>query len=121
MGDEALRDIVDFYTHAKEESRLGAGSSQLEFERTKELLRRFLPIPPAVVVDVGGASGPYAFWLASLGYEVHLLDATPRLVELARQQDSSASHRHASIAVGDARRLPFDETSVDAVRTRRTA
>ena len=69
-----LREIVEFYTLTDEEARLGKGSSQLEFERTKELLLRFLPPPPAVVVDVGGASGPYAFWLAGLGYRVHLVD-----------------------------------------------
>jgi ubiquinone/menaquinone biosynthesis C-methylase UbiE len=113
MADESLREVVDFYTGTQEESRLGAGSSRLEFERTKELIQRFLPVPPARVVDVGGASGPYAFWLASLGYDVHLVDATPRLVDVARQQD--AYHRLASIAVGDARRLSFDENSVDAV------
>ena len=115
MADESLREIVDFYSKTQEESRLGAGSSQLEFERTKGLVRRFLPVAPAQVVDIGGASGPYAFWLASLGYDVHLVDATPRLVDVARQQDADAAHRLASIAVGDARRLPFDETSVDAV------
>jgi ubiquinone/menaquinone biosynthesis C-methylase UbiE len=115
MADKALRDIVDFYTRTSEESRLGAGSSQLEFERTKELVRRFLPAPPARLVDVGGASGAYAFWLASLGYEVHLVDATPRLVEVAQRQDDEASHRLASIAVGDARGLLFAESSVDAV------
>jgi ubiquinone/menaquinone biosynthesis C-methylase UbiE len=115
MNDESLREIVNFYTETNEESRLGVGSSQLEFGRTKELIRRFLPIPPAQVIDVGGASGLYAFWLASLGYQVHLIDATPRLVDVARQQQDDATHRLESIAVGDARHLSFDETSVDAV------
>lgn len=115
MADESLRDIVDFYTKTNEESRLEAGSSQLEFERTKELVHRFLPAAPAQVLDVGGASGPYAFWLARLGYDVHLVDATPRLVDVARQQDAEASRRLASIAVGDARHLSFDEASIDAV------
>ena len=115
MADESLREIVDFYTGTTEELRLRSGSSQLEFERTKELLHRFMPVPPARVVDVGGASGPYAFWLASLGYDVHLIDVTPRLVDVALQQNAEAPHRLASIAVGDARRLSFDERSVDAV------
>ena len=115
MADESLREIVEFYTGTEEESRLGAGSSQLEFERTKELVRRFLPAAPAQVVDVGGASGPYAFWLARSGYDVHLVDVTPRLVEVARQQDADAACRLASIAVGDARRLSFDAASIDAV------
>ena len=115
MKDESLREIVNFYTETNEEFRLGAGPSQLEFERTKELIRRFLPVPPAQVIDVGGASGAYAFWLASLGYQVHLIDVTPRLVDVARLQHDDAAHRLGSIVVGDARRLPFDETSVDAV------
>jgi len=67
VSDDSLRDVVDFYTQTHEEDRLAAGSSLLEFEPTKELLRRFLPLPPATVMDVGGASGAYAFWLAGLG------------------------------------------------------
>jgi ubiquinone/menaquinone biosynthesis C-methylase UbiE len=115
MPNESLRDVIDFYTNTAEESRLGAGVPLLEFERTRELLRRFLSPPPLRVIDVGGAAGPYAFWLADLGYEVHLIDATSRLVEVARQHDGKATRRLASIDEGDARRLPFDDASVDAV------
>jgi len=115
MMNEPLQEIVDYYTSTAEESRLTEGSAQLEFERTKELLGRVLPGPPAQVVDVGGAAGAYAFWLASLGYAVHLVDATPRLVEVAERHDATCSQRLASIAVGDARRLSFADGSVDAV------
>ena len=115
MADESSQEVINFYTGTQEESRLEAGSSQLEFERTKELIRRFLSVPPALVIHVGGASGPYAFWLASLGYGVHLVDATPRLVDVARQQNADSSHCLLSIAVGDARRLSFNDNSVDAV------
>jgi ubiquinone/menaquinone biosynthesis C-methylase UbiE len=115
MADDCLREVVKFYTNTEEEVRLGVGSAQLEFERTKELIRRLLPNPPAQVIDLGGGSGPYAFWLASLGYQVHLVDATPRLVSVAREQDARTSHHLSSIAVGDARRLAFDNDSVDAV------
>jgi SAM-dependent methyltransferase len=101
------REIVDYYTHVPEESRLKAGSSQLEFERTKELIRRFLPLPPAQIVDVGGGSGPYAFWLASLGHSVRLVDATARLLEEARRQNDASPQPLTSIAVGDARRRYF--------------
>lgn len=115
MGSGSLREVVDFYTQTSEELRLGEGSSQLEFERTRQLICRFFPAPPARILDVGGAAGRYAFWLAGLGYEVHLVDATPRLVDLARRENDNATHRLASIAVGDARGLPFDERSIDAV------
>jgi SAM-dependent methyltransferase len=109
------REVIDYYTHFAEESRLGVGSSQLEFERTKELLRRVLPAPPADVADIGGAAGAYAFWLAGLGYSVHLVDATPRLVEEARRRNADAAQLLASIAVGDGRRLPLPDASVDVV------
>jgi ubiquinone/menaquinone biosynthesis C-methylase UbiE len=115
MADDSLREIVDFYTTTDEASRLGSGSAQLEFERTKDLIRRFLPPPPAQIADVGGASGPYAFWLSDLGYDVHLVDATPRLVDVAPRHDNEAPRQLASIAVGDARHLSFDAASLDAV------
>jgi hypothetical protein len=35
------------------------------------------------VLDVGGAAGAYLLWVASLGYEVHLLDTATRLVDEA--------------------------------------
>src|SRR5690348_17196022 len=98
MSMTPLREIVDYYTRVAEESRLQNGPAQLECERTKELLLRFLPRPPAVIVDVGGAAGAYAFWLARLGYAVHLVDATPRLVEGAVRQNASTESPLASLA-----------------------
>jgi ubiquinone/menaquinone biosynthesis C-methylase UbiE len=115
MSIAPLREIVDYYTRFAEESRLETGSAQLEFERTKELILRFIPPPPAQIVDVGGASGSYAFWLASLGYSVHLIDATPRLVEDATRRNVSAECQLASVAVGDARQLPRPAASADVV------
>jgi SAM-dependent methyltransferase len=63
------------------------------------------------VLDVGGAAGAYAFWLANLGYEVHLLDATPRLVDVARRRNEGASSPLASCRVADARALPVADNS----------
>lgn len=115
MGDDFIREIVEFYTETLEEDRLSAGRPQLEFERTKELLGRCLPTPPARIVDVGGAAGSYAFWLASQGYVVHLVDATPRLVDAAERHNAGCVQPLASITVGDARNLSLDDNSVDAV------
>ena len=49
-------EVLAYYARFSEESRLGFGSSRLEFERTTEILARVLPGPPARVVDVGGAA-----------------------------------------------------------------
>jgi hypothetical protein len=48
--------------------------NRLELLRTRELLQRQLPSPPAVVLDVGGGTGVRAAWLAGRGYRVHLVD-----------------------------------------------
>jgi SAM-dependent methyltransferase len=73
------------------------------------LLERFLPGPPARVLDVGGASGVYASWLSGRGYQVHLIDPVP-----LHRERAMADGRF-SVAPGDARGLAEDDGSYDAV------
>lgn len=87
----------------------------LEKIRTQELIQRFIPKPPATVIDVGGAAGVYAFWLADAGYDVHLLDITPRLVRAAQRLNTSRPCALRSCEVGDARSLHFEDASADSV------
>jgi SAM-dependent methyltransferase len=109
-------EILAYYNQGTEAERLAHGAGRLELARTQELLRRYLPPVPAVVYDVGGGSGAYACWLAALGYEVHLLDLMPLHVEQAQQASArQPKHPLASAEVGDARRLPRGDGSVDAV------
>ena len=115
MGIEPLRDVVEYYQQYAEESRLQQGPSQLELERTRDILSRVLPAPPARVVDVGGAAGVYSAWLAAGGYDVRLLDASPRLVAEARTRNASLSRKISALDVGDARALPYEDGSADAV------
>jgi ubiquinone/menaquinone biosynthesis C-methylase UbiE len=83
--------------------------NRLELLRTRELLQRQLPLPPAVVLDVGGGTGVHAAWLAGRGYRVHLVDVAPGHVRAALE------HEHLTAEVGDARRLTQSDASVDAV------
>jgi ubiquinone/menaquinone biosynthesis C-methylase UbiE len=84
--------------------------------RTQELLARYLPPPPATVLDVGGGAGVYAFWLAERGYRVHLIDGIPRHIEQAREvaQDKPET-KLASLKLGDARKLDHADSSADGV------
>lgn len=107
-------EVTNYYQQFDEDSRLQTGAFQLEFARTQELILRHLPPAPAVVVDVGGGSGIYSCWLASVGYEVHLVDASPKLVEQARRRSAQQKHPIASIHLGDARQLDFADNSADA-------
>jgi ubiquinone/menaquinone biosynthesis C-methylase UbiE len=109
------RDIADFYQRTPEEARLQQGPFQLEEARTRELIQRFAPPPPAVVLDVGGAAGAYALWLAEAGYTVHLVDAAPRLVAEAERRSLAARRPLASCRVGDARALGLPDQTADVV------
>ncbi|HEV2670658.1 MAG TPA: methyltransferase domain-containing protein [Gemmatimonadales bacterium] len=105
--------VARYYDRAPEEDRLKYGAALLEEARTRELIQRHAPGPPAIVLDVGGGAGAYSFWLADLGYSVHLVDAAPRLI--AEAQRRAAPGQLASSRVGDARALEFPDAHADLV------
>lgn len=104
-----------FYSEYDEAGRLENGLFSLERDRTRDVLERTLSPPPAVIADVGGGPGAYAFWLAARGFSVHLVDLVPKHVSQAWERSEKGPHRLASIAVGDARQLELDDASADAV------
>ena len=102
--------IIRYYEEYDEHSRLTGAYGGLEFTRTMDLLLRHLPSPPARILDIGGATGPYSEALARRGYEAHLLDPIPKHVEAARTRSGVAS-----AVAGDARNLHWPDGFADAV------
>ena len=100
-----MDDIVSHYTTGTERARLTSGIGLLERERMLEILERFLPEPPATILDVGGGPGVHAFALAERGYQVQLFDLTPAHVEQARQLTPDALRPRIEARLGDARKL----------------
>jgi SAM-dependent methyltransferase len=98
-------DIRTYYNRGGERNRL---DGSLELLRTKALLERLLPAAPARVLDVGGAFGVYATWLAERGYHVKVIDPVPLHVKSVRDNGITADE-------GDARDLPELDESWDAV------
>ena len=77
--------FMSYYNKGLEDARLELESNKLEKIRTLDLLERHLPKPPAVILDIGGATGVYSFILSDLGYEVHLIDAMPLHITQAKE------------------------------------
>jgi SAM-dependent methyltransferase len=100
-------EITAYYDRGEEAGRLDEWG-RLERLRTQALLARYLPPPPAVVLDVGGGAGAYAVWLAGLGYDVTLIEPVALHVEQARAAGVRAE-------LGDARALDTADESADAV------
>ena len=113
---ELASEIIEHYESMDEALRLDKPENQIERLRTQELLHRYLPPPPAVILDIGGGAGVHAFWLADRGYQVHLVDGVPLHIS---QAEEAASQRGgpplASISLGDARQVDHPESSVDGV------
>jgi ubiquinone/menaquinone biosynthesis C-methylase UbiE len=109
------KEVESHYLESRERERLSADRGELERLRTEAILARDLPPSPAVVVDVGGAAGVYAFPLAKQGYEVHLIDPVELHLEQARSHAAASGVALASIALGDARKLEFPTGGADAV------
>lgn len=113
---DPLPEVTAHYEVSDEAGRLLQVTGQLEAARTREILTRYLPAPPAVILDVGGGAGIYALWLAKLGYAVHLIDPTPKHVEQARVASAAQpAHPLASAEIGDARALEWPDASADVV------
>jgi SAM-dependent methyltransferase len=112
-GDPKLTAMRAHYDRGKELGRLVEPTGKLEFERTKEIILRQLPPPPALVADIGGGPGRYALWLAQLGYQVVHRDLMPLHVEQLRR--AARGNPRIQAAVGDARQLDLASDSADAV------
>ena len=108
--DDPLDDVVQHYEGVTEEDRLTAGLHQLELLRTQEILTRYLPPAPARIIDIGGATGVHARWLAEAGFRVHIVDVTPRHVAKAKED---LVRLRVTAEIGDARHLPAETASYD--------
>lgn len=109
-------DVLKWYNAGIERNRLRVGVGRIEWERTREILLERLPKPPAVIYDIGGGYGEYAWWLASLGYEVVLFDMSER--NIAMSADLAEEYPGVSLKgamVCDARSIPMPEKSADGI------
>lgn len=109
MVDDA--DLHAYYARDNERDRLATGVGRLEFVRTLSVIQRTLPVPPATIADIGGGPGRYTDWLVERGYKVIHRDIVPAHVDHVRQRHGEA----VDSAVGDARQLDLENSSVDLV------
>ncbi len=105
--------IAHYEREYDESNRIVGGLGQLELLRTKEVIARHLPSTPLRILDVGGGTGVHAEWLAEQGHEVVVIDPIARHVDQARAL--AANGLRVSAERGDARSLPVEDATFDAV------
>ena len=84
------KEVEAHYLETRESERLSGAHGELEWLRTLEILARALPPAPALIFDIGGAAGAYAFPLSERGYVVHLIDPVDIHLEQAKARSTSS-------------------------------
>ena len=110
---EIPKEIYNHYAAGKEHNRLKKIKGILEFQRSKQIISRYLENVNLRILDIGGGTGIYSKWLASLGHEVYLVDPMPTLIQKAREFDSKQLIKE--ISIGDIRNLKYQNNKFDLI------
>jgi len=110
---EIQNEIYRHYEEIDEDGRLKRTKGILEFERSKQIIIRFLYKENLKILDIGGGTGVYSFWLAELGHEVTLIDPMPNLIEIAKKH--SKKNLLKNITIGDVRKIKEKDNSFDLI------
>jgi ubiquinone/menaquinone biosynthesis C-methylase UbiE len=109
------KEVLEYYNGGAEIGRLERGIGKIEYERTKEIISRYLPNKKIIIYDIGGGVGVYAKWLGTLGHEVHLIELSPNAVEYAKKNNELEGSPITSIETGDARYIKRQDESADII------
>jgi ubiquinone/menaquinone biosynthesis C-methylase UbiE len=106
--------IINHYENINNEHIRHEGNP-VEKLRTQEIISRYIQSPSEKILDVGGGTGIYSFWLHDLGHELHMVDIVPTHVEQAKKIAVSSERQLGSILLGDARQLNYEDGYFDMV------
>ena len=109
-------EVANAYNEGIEKGQLRTDLGLIEFARTCEILLEQLPPAPAVIYDIGGAYGEYAWWLAAHGYHVYLYDLAEKNIEMAHEM--AIEYPGCSLCameIADARCIDRPAESADAI------
>ena len=121
MGADEIKEMVKkHYTEygmGEWERLFGHPYRQLEFDTTMHFLKKYLP-EKGLVLDAGGGPGRYTIELAKMGWNVILLDLTPKLLEIARGKikEAEVEKQVKQVVEGSVDNLSmFEDEAFDAV------
>ena len=103
--------IKSYYAGGVEKQRLIV--DKLEGIRSKEIIERYLPAQKADIIDIGGATGFYSFWLQQMGHRVTLVDLSPENIDAAKAHSKESGINLAGYEVGDATNMSFGGNQFD--------
>ena len=82
----------------------------------KSLAEAFLHLLPSMVIaDLGAGDGSFALLLAPSATRVIAVDASPKMLEVGREQALRSGIQNVEFRLGDMEELPIDDAAVDLV------
>jgi SAM-dependent methyltransferase len=99
--------VRSHYDRNPESLRLLGSPGRLEFERTKALIARSLPPGKLDILDLGGATGAYSFWLSEMGHRLTLIDISDEQIRLTRHENARRKNPLVDIRRADAREVSY--------------
>ncbi len=104
-----FRRINAYYQKFNEWSRLDSPAGQLELKIVIEVIEKNIPAN-AEIFDLGGGAGRYSYELALKGYQMHLADLSPELIEIAREKLSEFGGKDNIYSIGIANAIDLSNT-----------
>lgn len=80
-----LNKVKNYYKKRTEIEWKRLDRYRMEFEITKKILRKNIPLTAKKICDIGGGPGKYSFYLAKLGYEITLVDLVNENIAYAKK------------------------------------
>jgi ubiquinone/menaquinone biosynthesis C-methylase UbiE len=109
----AANTVREYFDRVPETGRFDGPMGKLEFQRSKQIIARFLPKTPMTILDVGAGVGAYAFWLSRMGHGVSAVEPAKRQYRLIVQQNEQESAKLRAVSNGHASSLEFADGSFD--------
>ncbi len=108
------KEIEEFYHQTSEEKRLELGLGQLEFERTKEIVEKYLPNPGSTIIDIGGGTGKYSAWLSEKLHKVVMVEPIEKHIKLAQKRSNQLKNGFRIIR-GEASSIELQDNYADLI------
>jgi 2-polyprenyl-3-methyl-5-hydroxy-6-metoxy-1,4-benzoquinol methylase len=108
--------LVEWYQKSfDEDARHQDLFGKIQEARTKKILDQHLGGSSLKILDIGGATGVYTFYLASQGHQLTLLDIVPQHVEAAQAKARQLGLQNLDFVVSDILDWDYPAQSFDAV------
>jgi ubiquinone/menaquinone biosynthesis C-methylase UbiE len=101
------------YDNVPEVGRFREPAGQLEFERSKQIISRYLQTTPMKIVDIGAGVGSYSFWLAQMGHSVTAIEPSEKQLQIMVERNNQESRKLVRISNGYASKIELPDATFD--------